>query len=232
MKNILKAEFYKLKKDISNLLILIISIIVSSVLLLDSNIHNGSEALYQTFYNMSLVLMIANIFVSLYIGRNFSDRQINRYIESGHKRKDLFLAQSLISIIYTNLILILQPFIVIIIFSVTKGWGEIFTISQGIKIILITILLNSALVSVLIFLAFLLKKPGSTLVACTALYFLTIFLLNSQKALLIARLLPLGQERLLIENGTSNIESIIVALAYILIFNIFSIKYFEKCDLK
>lgn len=123
MKDVLRAEFYQFKKDRKKLFLIIISVIMSSVLLLDASINSGSAALYQTFYNMSLVFIIANVFIALFIGGNFSERQINRYIASGHKRKDVAFVQSLVSLVYSNLILMLQPLIVIIIFSITKGWG-------------------------------------------------------------------------------------------------------------
>lgn len=232
MKDILKSEFYQIRKDKKILFILIISLIISSVLLLDSDIKDGAEALYQTLYNTSLVFIVVNVFISLYIGDNFSERQINRYIVSGHKRKDVVFAQSAISIFFSNLILILQPLIVTIIYTSIKGWGQMYSLSQGITIILMSILLNSASISVIMFLAILLKKPGTILVASTALYFLTIFLLNSQKALSFAHILPLGQARLLIENTTGNIEALLVAISYLLIFNILTERYFEECDLK
>lgn len=229
---ILRSEFYQVKKDKRNLFIFIASLIMSSVLLLDSNIKNGSEALYKTLYNMPLIFIVANIFIALYIGGNFSERQINKYIASGHKRKDVIFAQSLVSIIFSNLILIFQPIIVTIIFSAIKGWGDTYSLSQFISIILISILLNSASVSIIVFLAILLKKPGTILVASTTLYFLTIFLLNSQKALSFAHILPLGQARLLIDNATGNIEALLVSLVYLVILNILSKVYFRKYDLK
>lgn len=232
MKDVLRAEFFQLKKDRKNIFLIIVSIIISSVLLLDSNIDSGSAALYQTFYNMSLVFIVANVFVALFIGGNFSSRQINRYIVSGHDRKDIFNVEFLITLIYSNLILILQPIIAIVIFSVTKGWGDEYTLSDGLIIILVTILLNCSFISVITFLAFLIKNSGGILVASTALYFLMIFLLNSQKALVLARVLPLGVERLLIENRTTIFESLFVALAYLIIFYFIAQKYFEKCDLK
>lgn len=232
MKDILKSEFYQIRKDRKNLLILIVSLIISSVLLLDSDIKDGAEALYQTLYNTSLVFIVVNVFISLYIGGNFSERQINRYIVSGHKRKDVVFAQSVISIFFSNLILILQPLIVTIIYTSIKGWGQMYSLSQGITIILMSILLNSASISVIMFLAILLKKPGTILVASTALYFLTIFLLNSQKALIFAHIFPLGQARLLIENATGNIEAFLVPLTYLVIFNALAGIYFRKYDLK
>lgn len=232
MKNILKSEFYQLKKDKRYLFILIASIIISTVLLLDGNIQSGSEAIYQSLYNMSLIFILTNIFIALYIGGNFSNRQINRYIASGHKRKDIIFAQSLVSIMYSNLILMLQPLIVLITISVTKGWGNLFTFSQGVTIIITSILLNSAFLSVLIFIAVLLKKPGSILVITTAIYFLNIFLLNSQRALSFAHILPLGQARLLIENKSGNIEALLIAIIYIFVFNFLTRTYFSKCDLK
>ena len=232
MKGILKSEFYQVRKDKRNLFILIASLILGSVLLLDSNIQNGSEALHQTLYNMPLILIVANVFVALYIGENFSERQINRYIASGHKRKDVVLVQGLVSIISSNLILILQPIIVTIIFSAVNGWGDTYSLSQGIIIVLISILLNSACISVVTFIAVLLKKPGMILVASTALYFLMIFLLNSQKALKFAHIVPLGQSRLMIENATENIEALLISLAYLVIFNVLAEIYFRKFDLK
>lgn len=232
MKDILKSEFYQIRKDKKNLFILIVSLIISSVLLLDSDIKDGAEALYQTLYNTSLVFIVVNVFISLYIGNNFSERQINRYIVSGHKRKDVVFAQSFISILFSNLILILQPLIVTFIYTSIKGWGGMYSLSQGITIILMSILLNSASISVIMFLAILLKKPGTILVASTALYFFTIFLLNSQKALIFAHIFPLGQARLLIENATGNIEAFLVPLTYLVIFNALAGIYFRKYDLK
>lgn len=232
MKSILKSEFYQVRKDKRYIFILIASILISSVLLLDSRIKSGSEAVYQSLYNMSLLFILVNTFISLYLGGNFSDRQVNRYIASGHKRDDVVLAQNLVSTIYSNLILILQPLVVIIISSIIKGWGDAYTLSQGIIIILISLLLNSAFVSFLTFIGAMLKKPGRILVATTALYFLNIFLLNSQKALGFAHILPLGQARLLIENRTNNKEAILCAIVYLIIFNLLTERYFSKCDLK
>lgn len=117
-------------------------------------------------------------------------------------------------------------------FQLQKVGGDEYTLLQGLTIILITILLNFSFISVVTFLAFLIKNPGGILVASTALYFLMIFLLNSQKAIVLAHILPLGQARLLIENGTTAVEALLVALIYIVIFNFLTIKYFEKCDLK
>lgn len=143
MRDIIKAEFYQINKDRKNLFLIIISIIISCVLLLDSDIKSGSEALYQTFYNMSLIFIVANVFIALFIGGNFSERQINRYIASGHDRKEVFYAQRLVTLIYSNLILILQPIIVTIVFSVTNGWGDEYTLLQGVIIILMGLLQKS-----------------------------------------------------------------------------------------
>ncbi len=45
---------------------------------------------------MSLIFIVVNVFISLYIGDNFSEIQINRHIASGHKRKDVVFAQNIV----------------------------------------------------------------------------------------------------------------------------------------
>ncbi len=68
MKNILKSELYEFIRDKKYLILLIISIILQSVLLLDKNIKNTSEMIYHSFYNMPLLFIVVNVFISLYIG--------------------------------------------------------------------------------------------------------------------------------------------------------------------
>ncbi|MDD7363196.1 MAG: ABC transporter permease [Peptoniphilus sp.] len=232
MRTVLKAELYRLHRDGRNLFLVLISMIVGFVLLSADGVRTGSEALYRSFYNMALLFLVADVFIALYLGENFTDRHIDRYVAAGHGRGDIVRVQHVVSVVYTNVILMAQPILAAIIFSVRNGWGDLYTASEGALIILSIFFLNASLVGAVVFLAFLLKRPGSILVTSGVLYFLAIFLLNSKKALAFARVLPMGQARLLIEGGTTPLEALAVAVAYFAAFCYLTTQYFRTCDVK
>lgn len=230
MKNILKSELYEFIRDKKYLILLVISIILQSVLLLDKNIKNTSEMIYHSFYNMPLLFIVVNVFIALYIGGNFSDRKINRYIISGHKRANIVIVETFIVVIFSNLILMLQPTIATIVSLATNGNGTDST--NILEIFLVTLLLNTSFLMITIFLAFLFKDIGKTLASSVGMYFIVIFLLNSNNAVQLAHFIPIGQGRLLIENSTNMIEAIILASVYFFVFLVGTMEYFKKCDLK
>lgn len=230
MKNILKSELYEFIRDKKYLILLIISIILQSVLLLDKNIKNTSEMIYHSFYNMPLLFIVVNIFISLYIGGNFLDRRINRYIVSGHNRTNIVIVKTFVVIVFSNLILMLQPTIVTIISMIKNGNGA--DNINILEIFLVTLLLNTSFLVITVFLAFLFKDIGKTLASSVGIYFIVIFLLNSNNAVQLAHFIPMGQGRLLIENSINLMEAIVLANVYFFVFLIGTIKYFKKCDLK
>ncbi|RGB75942.1 ABC transporter permease [Anaerococcus nagyae] len=230
MKNILKSELYEFIRDKKYLILLVISIILQSVLLLDKYIKNTSEMIYHSFYNMPLLFIVVNVFIALYIGGNFSDRKINRYIISGHKRANIVIVETFIVVIFSNLILMLQPTIATIVSLATNGNGTDST--NILEIFLVTLLLNTSFLMITIFLAFLFKDIGKTLASSVGMYFIVIFLLNSNNAVQLAHFIPIGQGRLLIENSTNMIEAIILASVYFFVFLVGTMEYFKKCDLK
>ncbi|HGH8839152.1 TPA: ABC transporter permease [Streptococcus pyogenes] len=230
MKDILKSELYEFVRDKKYLILLITSIILQSVLLIDKNVKNTSEMMYVSFYNMPLLFIVVNVFISLYIGGNFLDRKINRYIVSGHNRTNIVIVETFVVIVFSNLILMLQPTIATIITAIKNGNG-----ADNINILgifLVTLLLNTSFLIITVFLAFLYKDIGKTLVSSVGIYFIVIFLLNSNNAVQLAYIIPIGQGRLLIENSTTLTNAVVLSNVYFFAFLIGTIKHFKKCDLK
>lgn len=230
MKNILKSELYEFVRDKKYLILLITSIILQSVLLIDKNVKNTSEMMYVSFYNMPLLFIVVNVFISLYIGGSFLDRKINRYIVSGHNRTNIVIVETFVVIIFSNLILMLQPTIATIITAIKNGNGADNINVLG--IFLVTLLLNTSFLVITVFLAFLFKDIGKTLVSSVGIYFIVIFLLNSNNAVQLAHFIPMGQGRLLIENSTTLTKAVVLSNVYFFAFLIGTIKHFKKCDLK
>ena len=195
MSNLLKTELYKLFHSWYFGGIGIFNLLLSSILLLDSK-ERSSNLIMASLYNIPLLYFLSIVFIALFIGSDFSGRTLNTYITAGHKRSSIFRVKLIVSQIGCIIILIFPLLMhgVISQFCMKEKfiWGD-----NGYTILLVTLLAMITMCTLPIFLAFIFRDMGRTLAISMVLFFVMIFLLNSESAQIISRIIPMGQLRLI-----------------------------------
>lgn len=195
MSNLLKTELYKLFHSWYFWGIGIFNLLLSSILLLDSK-ERSSNLIMASLYNIPLLYFLSIVFIALFIGSDFSGRTLNTYITAGHKRSSIFRVKLIVSQIGCIIILIFPLLMhgVISQFCMKEKfiWGD-----NGYTILLVTLLAMITMCTLPIFLAFIFRDMGRTLAISMVLFFVMIFLLNSESAQIISRIIPMGQLRLI-----------------------------------
>jgi len=235
MRRLIKAELYKLIHDRSFFILSALSILLGSVIMLGKEQLSGYESIFASLYNVPLMMLLTSVFGALYIGRDLAERTLYHAICSGYKRNYVFFSKAIVFIIGSNIILLAQPILCVLLNTFINGWGvNTFLSDFGYiaGIFGITIILNSAMCGVSLITAFACKDVGKTLAIPASIYFLVIFLLNSSNAETIARFVPLGQLRLLLEQSSSLALALFVGVLYFTIMYIIANIIFNVSELK
>lgn len=195
MSNLLKTELYKLFHSWYFWGIGIFNLFLSTILLLDSK-GKSSNLIMASLYNVPLLYFLIIVFIALFIGSDLGRRTLNTYITAGHKRSCILWAKVIVSQIGCIIILIFPLLMhgVISQFCMKEKfiWGD-----NGYTILLVTLLAMITMCTLPIFLAFIFRDMGRTLAISMVLFFVMIFLLNSESAQIISRIIPMGQLRLI-----------------------------------
>lgn len=197
MSNLLKAEFYKLWRSRGFWGILGLSVVLSAILMLDSQIPKTAMECFQySLYHTPLMYMLIIIWGALFVGGDFDTRAITVFAGAGHSRGNVLIAKSLSYLAACILILVL-PLILTGVFGAAYFGIEmpISMVKMAEECIMILFAI-CAMGIIPLFCAFCFRDTGRSLVVPTAFFFLMIFLLNSDQALQFAPLLPIGQLRL------------------------------------
>ena len=145
-------------------------------MLLDSK-ERSSNLIMASLYNIPLLYFLSIVFIALFIGSDFSGRTLNTYITAGHKRSSIFRVKLIVSQIGCIIILVFPLFV----------HGIISQFYIGEKLFC----------ALPMFFAFIFRDMGKTLTVSMVLFFVMIFLLNSESAQIISRIIPMGQLRLI-----------------------------------
>ena len=178
MSNLLKTELYKLFHSWYFWGIGIFNLLLSSILLLDSK-ERSSNLIMASLYNIPLLYFLSIVFIALFIGSDFSGRTLNTYITAGHKRSSIFplFVHGIISQFYIG--------------------EKLFWNDSTYTMVLLTLFAMITLCALPMFFAFIFRDMGKTLTVSMVLFFVMIFLLNSESAQIISRIIPMGQLRLI-----------------------------------
>ena len=195
MSNLLKTELYKLFHSWYFGGIGIFNLLLSSILLLDSK-ERSSNLIMASLYNIPLLYFLIIVFIALFIGSDFSGRTLNTYITAGHKRSSIFRVKLIVSQIGCIIILVFPLFVHGIISQFYIG-EKLFWNDSTYTMVLLTLFAMITLCALPIFFAFIFRDMGKTLTVSMVLFFVMIFLLNSESAQIISRIIPMGQLRLI-----------------------------------
>ena len=136
------------------------------------------------------------MFIALFIGSDFSGRTLNTYITAGHKRSSIFRVKLIVSQIGCIIILVFPLFVHGIISQFYIG-EKLFWNDSTYTMVLLTLFAMITLCALPMFFAFIFRDMGKTLTVSMVLFFVMIFLLNSESAQIISRIIPMGQLRLI-----------------------------------
>jgi len=169
--NLLKIEFYKLRKSKLFYFFIFLSLLQALViysLSLSLKVNGGKDALmYMLFMQSSLASnIIGGVFAADYIATEFTSGYIKNLISYGHKRSHIFLTKSIayyFSILAFNFI---PPLVVFLIATIKRGYGEVFTFGAFLSLLgmlLFTAIAQGAIASTNVLIAFATKNMNLTI---------------------------------------------------------------------
>ena len=202
--------------------------------MLDQDSLNGYDSITASLSNVPLLMPLTSVYGALYLGKDFADRTLYSAICAGHTRSHIFFSKALVFIAGSNLILLVQPVLIISLNTWIHGWGHLSFESDFkylISLLLITAVLNAAMCAVSLLIAFSCRDVGRTLTIPALIYFLTIFLLNGPQAHKIARFIPLGQLRLVIGSSSSSGAALLTGGSVLLLFCLAAAWLFNRAEL-
>ncbi|GKX68308.1 ABC transporter permease [Inconstantimicrobium mannanitabidum] len=146
MLNLIKVEFYKLKRSKSFYGMIILMLLQTlAVYTLSTHLKgmSGRKVLLDGFANEQFLLgmIIIAVFAGEYIGSEFYTGCIKNMISYGHSRKNIIIAKSIVFYIGVTIIISIYPIITTVINSILYGYGEAFTFQSVINFIIITLLM-------------------------------------------------------------------------------------------
>lgn len=195
MINLLKSELYKLKHSLVFWGMALSSLLLGSLMLLDSR-QDTSSLFFASLYNTSILYFLIIIFGALFIGDDFGGRTLYGFVSAGHKRSSILFAKTFVyqigCVFILGLPLIVHGIWEIVIWKAGTASVEVMLLT-GVTI-LFSIL---AMCMVPLLCAFVFRDIGRTLAVPMVLFFLIIFILNGDQTFRIATFLPIGQLRLI-----------------------------------
>ncbi|WP_340026308.1 ABC transporter permease [Paenibacillus sp. FSL K6-1096] len=231
---LIKAELYKLVHDKSFFILSALSVMLGSFLMLDQGQLKGYDSVSAALYNAPILMLLTCVFGTLYLGKDFADHTLYHMISAGHSRNHVFFSKAIVFIVGSNVILLLQPILCIAYNTGIHGWGgHSFGSDFGrvTALFLTTAILNAAMCGISLLTAFICRDIGRTLSIPALVYFLNIFLLNGPNAQAIARFIPLGQLRLLLEDSSSAGAALLVGIIFLMCFCLAAVRIFNQSEL-
>lgn len=178
MLNLIKLEFYKLRKQRIFKIILIAVIAISAFsayseirLLTADGLLGSGKAGYANAFQDIFMLFISAIFAGFYLGSDFSNKTIQSQLSQGHSRFEVLISKALVFFVGTSMIMLLYPITVSLIHTFKYGWGEPFAVASLLYILRVAffgVVLNIGTTSVFVLIAFLCRDIPKTICFCLA----------------------------------------------------------------
>lgn len=177
MYNLIKTEFYKLKRQ-KLLAVLFIAVIAISAFSAFSEMSlstsgepvSGKMSFTNAVQDIFMLFVIA-VFAGFYIGSDFSNRTIQAELSKGHRRSDVVFSKAFVFSIIAGLMMLLYPVTVCLIHVMQYGWGEPFSMLSVLyllRVALLGFILNMGTASIYVCFAFLCRDIPRTICVCFA----------------------------------------------------------------
>lgn len=249
MYNLIKMEFYKLKRSKAFKNIILFSFIFSIIGIYFFRTLPDAPVSWQAYFinalrDSALNIILIAIFAGLFIGADFSNKTINHEIISGHSRVKIFLSKSIVFFIGSSIISLIYPVTSMFSSMAFSRWTEEFTsldLIYVLRVLSLYIIINLGVMATCLFIAFIFKDVGKTIGVSIIFLAVGSQLLNnilSKEFRVIGKLhdyVGLGQLNIAIKDIISKSEIVIILLSSLMTLGIIlSISYmsFRKTELR
>lgn len=256
MFNLIKCEFFKLRKSMAFYVLLGTQILLSifatvlSIVMAD-NITNAStksalygiNALISTLSDTSLIMILGSILAGIFICSDFENRTFQGAISSGNGRGRVLLSKVLVYFAALSIISIPYPVIYSVVMTITNGFGAPIDVTMCYKVVgmfLSTFVINASILSVAVLCAFVIKKSGAVIGISIGLLALggNIFIGLGNFSQIVSKILPytpLGLNSWVMKQDVNVFDFnkvVLIGLVYISIFVFATYRMFRKAELK
>lgn len=190
MSDLMKAGCYQLRHNRGFWAMTLISLTLSSVLLLDAH---GEDILHTSLYNTPLLSFLILVFTALFVGEDFEKRTLHTLVSAGHSRLKVLICKAAVCLAADTMILA-GPLLLHGLISAFMPAGAAAVDAGQAVAVLAAIWAMGALP---LMAAFAFCDVGRTMAVSLLFYFLMIFTLNADQSGQAARILPMGQLRLI-----------------------------------
>ena len=128
MTDLLKAEFYKLSRSRSFWGITLFSLLLGSVLLLDS-IAITDGLVNASLFNTPLLYFLSIVFGSLFVGADFAEQTLHSFVSAGHKRSSVLFAKTA-AYQAAGLLILGLPLVIHLVLRILTGTGSWIVLAQ------------------------------------------------------------------------------------------------------
>lgn len=190
MYNLLRCEFFKLRK--SRMFILLIGLVVAYSIVIGimtySSIQYGSgsdlqgiDVYFEQLSNYLLVAVIGSLIATVFICKDFENKTIQDSIACGCSRSAIILSKSLVYFLAVAVVTVIPPIVCSTLISIAYGFGMPFDTVSTLKLTAITLTTALAYASCLspcVLFSFLGRKPVITLAGGIFVLFLGVSFLK------------------------------------------------------
>lgn len=126
MRNLIKALNYQTRRDNVTIYAVIIGLLMSAMILTDHNVSalTGAQLAVGSCELLPMALSYMTVIMAARIcGWDMTDRTINYEVLSGHRRRQVYFARVVVSLVWTMAMAVIVTALPVIIFSALNGWG-------------------------------------------------------------------------------------------------------------
>lgn len=199
--------------------------------------------IFHASFGSGVIEILIGILVGALLAKEYSQGTIKNFLAYGKRREEFYLSKFISIVIAVTIILMIMTITPIIISTLFNGWGQSFDISQVlgmIKTFLVSLMASSAVASLIMIIAILVKSNGATIGISVAIFTVIPLLIGFLYGIYpwfdrIYEVLPFYNSALATSIKAGNVDlikSTVISLITIIISLFTGIKLFKSQDIK
>lgn len=199
--------------------------------------------IFHASFGSGVIEILIGILVGALLAKEYSQGTIKNFLAYGKRREEFYLSKFISIVIAVTIILMIMTITPIIISTLFNGWGQSFEISQVlgmIKTFLASLMATSAVASLIMIIAILVKSNGATIGISVAIFTVIPLLVGFLYGIYpwfdrIYEFLPFYNSALATSIKAGNVDlikSTVISLITIIISLFTGIKLFKSQDIK
>lgn len=199
--------------------------------------------IFHSSFGSGVIEILIGILVGALLAKEYSQGTIKNFLAYGKRREEFYLSKFISIVIAITIILMIITITPTIIFTLFNGWGQSFEISQVlgmIKTFIVSLMASSAVASLIMVIAILVKSNGATIGISVAIFTVIPLLVGFLYGIYpwfdrIYEVLPFYNSALATSIKAGNVDlikSTVISLITIIISLFTGIKLFKFQDIK